>query len=116
VATLLAACATVRPDAAMPKVRDAVGERTGATAVWQQDRSADQPVQDAVARLLQRDLTVESAVQIALLNNPRLQARYQALGIAQADLVEAGLPENPVLGVSALFGDAGSIVEGGLMQ
>jgi outer membrane protein TolC len=36
-------------------------------------------------------------VQIALLNNRSLQARYWSLGIAEADLVQAGRLQNPVL-------------------
>jgi cobalt-zinc-cadmium efflux system outer membrane protein len=41
-------------------------------------------------------------VQIALLNNQNLQAVYEGLGVAQADLVAAGLLKNPTL--SAGFG------------
>ena len=37
----------------------------------------------------------ESAVQIALLNNPALQAAYEDLGVAQADVVQAGILKNP---------------------
>jgi outer membrane protein, heavy metal efflux system len=45
---------------------------------------------------LSRPLTPDSAVQIALLNNHNLQATYEELGVAQADLVEAGLLRNPI--------------------
>ncbi len=41
-------------------------------------------------------MTASSTVQIALLNNHKLQATYEELGIAQADLVEAGLLRNPI--------------------
>src|SRR4029453_2961119 len=47
--------------------------------------------------LLQRKLTAEDAVQIAMLNNRDLQAVYTELGLAQADLVQAGLFKNPIL-------------------
>jgi cobalt-zinc-cadmium efflux system outer membrane protein len=46
-------------------------------------------------------LTCGSAVQIALLNNHDLQATFEDLGVAQADLVQAGLLKNPVF--SAAF-------------
>jgi hypothetical protein len=36
-------------------------------------------------------------VQIALLNNRGLQASYWSLGVAEADLVQAGRLQNPVL-------------------
>jgi outer membrane protein TolC len=40
-------------------------------------------------------LTADQAVRIALMNNPGLQATYQELGIAEADLVQAGRLPNP---------------------
>jgi outer membrane protein, heavy metal efflux system len=46
--------------------------------------------------LLRKKLTVDDAVQIALLNNRDLQAVYSDLGVAQADLVQAGLLNNPI--------------------
>ena len=46
-------------------------------------------------------LTQEEAVAIALWNNPEFQALLANLGFARADLVEAGLLQNPVL--SLLF-------------
>jgi len=46
-------------------------------------------------------------VQIALLNNKDLQATYEDLSIAQADLVQAGLLQNPVFGASLALPVAG---------
>ncbi len=46
-------------------------------------------------------LTIDEAVATALWNNARFQAALASLGIARADLVEAGLLKNPVL--SLLF-------------
>ena len=48
-----------------------------------------------VRELLAKPLTVEDAVQIALLNNPGLQASYAELGIAEGDLLSAGRLPNP---------------------
>jgi outer membrane protein, heavy metal efflux system len=48
-------------------------------------------------------LTVDEAVQIALLNNRRLQSVYSELGVAQADLVQAGLFKNPIFHTAVLF-------------
>jgi cobalt-zinc-cadmium efflux system outer membrane protein len=53
--------------------------------------------------LLQRPLTADEAVQIAMLNNRDLQAIYSELGVAQADLVQAGLFRNPVFDAAVLF-------------
>ena len=40
-------------------------------------------------------LTADTAVQIALLNNRGLQAAYNELALAEAEMVEASLPPNP---------------------
>ena len=50
-----------------------------------------------VESLLKRPLTADAAVQIALLNNRDLQAAYNELAVAEADLVQASLPPNPTL-------------------
>jgi hypothetical protein len=48
-----------------------------------------------VQKLLKEPLTVSSAVQIALLNNRGLQATFEEVGIAQADVIEAVTLPNP---------------------
>lgn len=65
----------------------------------------DEAVQARVRRLLADELSVETAVQLALLNNRALQTTYEDLGIGQADLVQAGLLRNPVLSARARFPD-----------
>jgi outer membrane protein TolC len=53
-------------------------------------------------RLLASPLSVDAAVQIALLNNKELQAAYNELGIAEAAMVEASLPPNPAFSVGRI--------------
>lgn len=113
---VLTGCAAVQRDAHFPTVRDAVGQRVQKNVVWSQDSDADLAVQAAVRRLLQQELTADTAVQIALLNNRNLQASYESLGIAQADLVEAGLLDNPVFSLTLYFGDAGTSPEASIVQ
>ncbi|MEO6918938.1 MAG: TolC family protein [Collimonas sp.] len=48
-----------------------------------------------VQQLLQKPLSVDDAVQIALLNNRGLQADYEELGIAEASWVQASRLPNP---------------------
>jgi cobalt-zinc-cadmium efflux system outer membrane protein len=91
----LAACAHVDPNPAFADLARTVHLRTGKRVLWNRGSAEDAQVQSAVASLLSRPLTADSAVQIALLNNHSLQATYEELGIAQADLVEAGLLKNP---------------------
>jgi cobalt-zinc-cadmium efflux system outer membrane protein len=59
----------------------------------------------AAAPLLAQPLTADSAARVALLGNRAFLARLEDVGIAQADLVEAGLLENPRLFGSARFPD-----------
>jgi cobalt-zinc-cadmium efflux system outer membrane protein len=92
----LAGCAHVDPNPAFAELAKTVHLRTGKRVQWNRGSAEDAQAQSAVTSLLRRPLTADSAVQIALLNNHHLQATYQELGIAQADLVEAGLLKNPV--------------------
>lgn len=92
----LAGCAHVDPNPAFQDLANTVHLRTGKRVQWNRGSAEDAQAQAAVASLLQRPLTAGSAVQIALLNNHKLQATYEELGIAQADLVEAGLLRNPI--------------------
>jgi outer membrane protein TolC len=50
-----------------------------------------------VKELLGRPLSAEDAVQIALVNNPGLQASYAELGVAGGDLLSSGVLPNPTL-------------------
>jgi outer membrane protein, heavy metal efflux system len=92
----LAGCAHVDPNPAFAELAKTVHLRTGKRVQWNRGTPQDAQAQGAVASLLSRPLTADSAVQVALLNNHNLQATYEELGIAQADLVEAGLLKNPV--------------------
>lgn len=98
---VLAGCATVRPQEAFEDVRATVEERTPYRVGWATGSEEDAAARAAVERILADSLTVDAAVQVALLNNRRLRATYEDLGVAQAELVQAGLLSNPVFGARA---------------
>jgi len=102
---LLIGCASVPKEAGFPDVQNIIEQRIGRRVHWNQSTSEDAAVVDAVRSMLQQELTIDEAVQIALLNNRSLQATYEELGIAQADLVQAGLLRNPLFGASFRFPD-----------
>jgi cobalt-zinc-cadmium efflux system outer membrane protein len=52
-------------------------------------------INDSIQILLANELTPETAIQIAFLKNPKVQSTFEELGIAHADLIEAGLLSNP---------------------
>src|SRR5947208_11183169 len=95
-AAALAGCAGVNPNPAFQDLAKTIHARTGKRVQWNRGTAEDAEAERAVQALLRRPLTADSAVQVALLNNRNLQATYEELGIAQADLVEAGLLRNPI--------------------
>lgn len=104
--TLLAVCLPAALHGqSISGLQETVRERTGHEVEWTKDAETDGQVERAVHALLRRPLTAERAVQIALLNNRELQATFEEMGIAQADLIEAGLLKNPVFEGSARFPD-----------
>ena len=101
---LTAGCATAPRDAGFGDVSRSVAERAKVDVVrWDQGTPADKDAQRSVDALLANELTPDAAVQVALLNNQDLQATYEDLDVAQADLVRAGLLRNPVFGGDVKF-------------
>jgi cobalt-zinc-cadmium efflux system outer membrane protein len=94
VAVFLLGCVVPR-EAGFGDVRKLVAARTPERIHWNQGGPEDDKVDAWVRELLARDLTVQSATQIALLRNPTMQATWERLGVAQADVVQAGLLKNP---------------------
>ncbi|MEA1881822.1 MAG: TolC family protein [Candidatus Marinimicrobia bacterium] len=82
----------------------------------EKDAEQIQVLQDTISSLLGEPLTVDSAVQIALLNNPSLQVVFEELGIAQSDLLQAGLLANPKLKAQVLSGGGDVKTELGIEQ
>jgi outer membrane protein TolC len=94
-AALLAGCASFSPDGGFEPVQQAAQQHLGAQARWARNAEERQQLEQRVAELLAQPLAMDDAVQLALLNNRGLQAAYAELGIAEADVVQAGLPPNP---------------------
>ena len=104
---LLTGCVQVPRDGDFSAVKDLTADRIPQTIHWYQGGPEDEKIKSLLASLLQEPLTEQSVVQIALLNNKDLQAEYEKLGVAQADLVQAGLLSNPVLFSSIRFPEGG---------
>ena len=100
VGVALGGCATFSPDGGMNDVHRLAQERIGAPARALQSPTEAGGRDAAVRALLGKPLTADGAVEAALLNNPGLQARLADLGIAEADLVQAGWLRNPVFAYS----------------
>jgi cobalt-zinc-cadmium efflux system outer membrane protein len=100
---LLGGCATTSPEKARGEAQDLVSERLDQRVSWAAATAADDAVEKRVRGLLARELTADAAVQIALVRNPDLLVTLEDLGIAQADLVEAGLLRNVHFGGGPRF-------------
>ncbi len=102
---LLIGCVRVPSDAGFPEVQRTVAERAGHRVHWNRGSAEDEAVTTEVRAMLDRPLTPEAAVAVTLLHNRRLQATYESLMIAQADLVQAGLLNNPIFDAEVRFQD-----------
>lgn len=107
----LAACQTFSQDGGMSVTADIAGKilNKGVVAIRSEEDAA--AARAEVERLLKRPLTVDSAVQIALLNNRGLQAAYNELGIAEAVRVQQSLPPNPHFSVTRMTGSVETEIE-----
>jgi len=112
----LSGCATLTPQLGFKEVNETFTTRSGNYLYWNTGSTEDEKVAQELSKLLSKELTSDSATQIALLNNKSLQATYQNLGIAQADLIEAGLFPNPIFSGEVRFPSAGPNLELSVVQ
>jgi len=92
----LAGCASLAPEASLDQVQRQSAELTGQQQLhWVRDEEQAAVLRERIDTLLQAPLTLDAAVDIALMNNPGLQARLFDLGIADAERVQASRLANP---------------------
>ena len=107
----LSGCATFSPDAGMSVVAGVASETIKKDVIAIKTQDDAQRAGFAVKDLLRRTLTVDSAVQVALLSNRGLQAAYNELALAETDLVADSLPPNPTFSVSRISGSGAVEIE-----
>lgn len=100
---VLAGCATVPLEASFREVQADVADERGHVLEWSGVTATPDALAQTIESMLEDGLTIEEAVRIAVLNNAELQAVYEDYGVARAELVAAGLLENPVLSGSVVF-------------
>jgi outer membrane protein TolC len=103
-ALLLSGCATFSPDGGMNVVAKVAGETINKDVVSIRSEDDAERAKGIVQGLLRRSLTVDTAVQIALLNNRGLQAAYNELALAEANRVQESLPPNPTFSIFRIAG------------
>jgi outer membrane protein TolC len=93
--TVLGGCASFSADGGFGVVEQTAKARLGKDVQWARSDADRDAMAQRVRELLAKPLTVDDAVQVALLNNRGLQADFAQLGITEADLVQAGRVPNP---------------------
>ena len=96
----LVGCTTTDPKEAFDALNTTVANRTGQRLQWSRGEKDDQEIRAIVQGLLQTNLTADSSVTIALLNNRTLQAEFEELGISQAELAQTARLRNPTFSSS----------------
>jgi cobalt-zinc-cadmium efflux system outer membrane protein len=82
-ALLVSGCAaSLSPDPAFQNVAVVDQERTGKRIEWDSGSDEDQRVRSHIDHMPKKQSSASRAVQIALLNNRKLQASYASLGVA----------------------------------
>jgi len=99
---ILAGCGHPKPDAkveeAMGLAERQIGQRPAWTVPWDENwRNWDR----------QSVLRLEDALAVCLRNNRQLRADLETIGQADADLVQAGLMQNPVINFMIMFPSGG---------
>lgn len=100
-------CATIDPKPDFARVSREIEAATGQAAVI--DPADEQAIQARVAEITTDGLTGAEAIQLSLLNNPKLQADFLRIGIGRAAVVQSGLFSNPGLALSLRFPDEGGL-------
>lgn len=106
---LLAGCASFSQDGGFAVVEQAAEQQLDKQLSWSKTSEERAVVAERVAELLAQPLSADAAVQVALLNNPGLQASFDQLGIGEAERVQAGRIPNPGFSFGRL--EKGSEVE-----
>lgn len=92
----LGGCATFSKDAGFDSVKQITQQSVPQQIAWPRTEAEQSVIAARVQELLQAPhMDADCAVQIALLNNKGLQAKFYELGISEADLVQAGRFPNP---------------------
>lgn len=99
---VLLGCASTSPRRSLDETSAMVKQQSGHDLTWLGE-GGEASARRQVSDLLRADLTLDSAVRVSLLANRDLQIAYEEVGIAQADLVQAGLLKNPTVSATYRF-------------
>lgn len=90
---LIPSCKKVRIEPEFNQLKKTTKNITGSEIIYNSQH--DQILEATIKNSFTKGLSKQRAVEIALMNNPVLQSDFENLGIAKADLIQAGLYTNP---------------------
>lgn len=114
-ALVLGGCATFSRDGGLDAVSTMTSERSGQDVRLPKASDDSDASRAELERLLAAPLTADSAVRVALLNNRGLRASLAGLGVAEADLVQAGRMSNPSFSFGRMSGGGETEIERSVM-
>lgn len=112
---VLSGCATFSQDGGLDSVSALTKERTGQDVRLPKATGNADPAREELARLMKSPLSADDAVRIALLNNRGLRASLAGLGVAEADLVQAGRMSNPSFSFGRMSGGGETEIDRSVM-
>jgi len=101
----LLGCANFSADGGLNRVSELSRERIGYSVPNVLNTTNSSTVEARIKTLLSAPLSSDSVVEITVLNHPRLRVALADLGIAEADLVQAGRLRNPGFSFGRLSGN-----------
>ncbi len=93
----LTGCASLSGDDGFNRVQQIANDKLGTPLIRANDATQKSLIAERRRELLQAPLSMDRAVELALINHPGLQAEYWKLGLAQAAVVQATRLPNPHL-------------------
>lgn len=115
ISLIFSGCVSVETKEEWQRITNFYVDKAGSQVLWQKTEDDERLIKEEIKNLLSDGLSMDDSIRIALINNKRLQAIFEELGIAKADLVQAGLLTNPDLTLIFRFpfGGGGTGIEAG---
>jgi hypothetical protein len=96
-------CISFSPDGGLSEASNASIDQFGTAAHLNKTQEDVIKSKERVRELVKKPLTLNAAIEIALINNRSLQAEYNRLGAAEAIMQKNSLPPNPVFSFAYLY-------------
>jgi outer membrane protein TolC len=104
-AIAVSGCASLAPRPGDEAIQSLLAERGGPAVDWSAVGQPE-PERRAITQWLDEEMSVDSAIRVAMLRSPRLQQEYARMGLARAEVLEAVQIANPRLHLAREYSSA----------